>query len=89
MIRAATPKGILETVGWLISSLLIGALAGRIAKYFGAPMELRILAFVALTGMTMAIWHVGRIRSEAGRRSKSSDCTRRRRDACAARHPPP
>ena len=60
MIRAATPKGILETVGWLISGLLVGALAGRTAKYFGAPMELRVLAFVALTGITMAIWYVGR-----------------------------
>ena len=60
MIRAATPKGILDIVGWLILSLLIGALAGRIAKYFGAPMELRVLAFVALTGIALAIWHVGR-----------------------------
>ena len=42
MIRAATPKGVLDTVGWLILSLLIGALAGRIAKYFEAPMELRV-----------------------------------------------
>ena len=60
MIRAATPNGILNVIGWLISSLLIGALAGRIAKYFGAPMEVRILAFAALTALTMAIWYVGR-----------------------------
>lgn len=60
MIRAATPKGTLDIVGWLISSLLIGALAGRIAKYFGAPIELRVLAFVALTAITMALWYVGR-----------------------------
>ena len=33
MIRAATPNGILNVIGWLLSSLLIGALAGRIAKY--------------------------------------------------------
>jgi membrane protein implicated in regulation of membrane protease activity len=60
MIRAATPKDILDMVGWLLTSLLIGALAGRIAKYFGAPIELRFLAFVALTALAMVIWHVGR-----------------------------
>ena len=60
MIRAATPKGILEIVRWLLVSLLIGALAGRMAKDFGAPMELRLLAFVALTALAMVIWHVGR-----------------------------
>jgi hypothetical protein len=60
MIRAATPNGILNVIGWLISSLLIGALAGRVAKYFGAPMEMRVLAFVALTGITMALWYIGR-----------------------------
>ena len=60
MIRAATPKGILDIVGWLILSLLIGALAGRIAKVFGAPMETRLLAFATLTAITMAIWYIGR-----------------------------
>ena len=60
MIRAATPKGILDIVGKLLLCLLIGALAGRIAKYFGAPMELRFLAFVALTGLALVIWNVGR-----------------------------
>jgi hypothetical protein len=60
MISAATPNGILNVIGWLLSSLLIGALAGRTAKYFGAPMELRVLAFVALIGITMALWYVGR-----------------------------
>jgi site-specific recombinase len=59
MIRAATPKGILDIVGWLLTSLLIGALAGRIAKYFGAPMELRVLAFATLAAITMAIWYIG------------------------------
>ena len=60
MIRAATPNGILNAIGWLLTSLLIGALAGKVAKYFGAPMEMRVLAFVALTGITMALWYVGR-----------------------------
>ena len=60
MIRAATPKGILDIVGWLLLGLLVGALAGRTAKYFGAPMELRVLAFATLAAITMAIWHVGR-----------------------------
>jgi hypothetical protein len=60
MIRAATPKGILDAIGWLVTSLLIGALAGRVAKYFGAPMEMRVVAFVALTAITMAIWYIGR-----------------------------
>jgi hypothetical protein len=64
MIRAATPKGILNMVGWLLLSLLIGSLAGRIAKYFGAPMDIRVLAFVAMTTISMAIWYVGR-KSEA------------------------
>ena len=60
MIRAATPKnGILETVGTLLLCLLIGSLAGRIAKYFGAPMEIRLLAFALVTGIALAIWHVG------------------------------
>lgn len=61
MIRAATPKGILDIVSKLLLCLLIGALAGRIARYFGAPIEIRLLAFAALTGLAMAIWHVGRI----------------------------
>jgi hypothetical protein len=60
MIRAATPNGILNVIGWLLTSLLIGALAGRIAKYFGAPMEMRLVAFATLTAMTMALWYVGR-----------------------------
>jgi len=59
MIRAATPNGILETIGTLLMCLLIGSLAGRIAKYFGAPMEIRLLAFAAMTGLALAIWHVG------------------------------
>jgi site-specific recombinase len=59
MIRAATPKGILDIVGKLLLCLLIGSLAGRIAKYFGAPMEIRLLAFAALTGIALAIWHLG------------------------------
>jgi site-specific recombinase len=59
MLRAATPEGILDIVGWLLLSLLIGVLAGKTAKYFGAPMEIRLLAFVSLTGIAMAIWHVG------------------------------
>jgi hypothetical protein len=61
MIRAATPNnGILKTVGALLMCLLIGSLAGRTAKYFGAPMEVRLLAFAVMTGIAMAIWHVGR-----------------------------
>jgi len=60
MIRAATPDGILTAIGWLVTSLLIGALAGRIAKYLGAPMEMRLLAFAVLAGVTMAIWYIGR-----------------------------
>ena len=60
MIGAATPKGILNIVGKLLLCLLIGALAGRIARYFGAPMEIRLLAFAALTGIALAIWYVGR-----------------------------
>jgi site-specific recombinase len=59
MIRAATPKGILDIVGKLLLCLLIGSLAGRIAKYFGAPMEIRLLAFAVLTGIALAIWHLG------------------------------
>ncbi len=60
MIRAATPKnGILKTIGALLICLLVGSLAGRIAKYFGAPMEIRLLAFVVMTGIAVAIWYVG------------------------------
>lgn len=60
MIRAAPPNGVLNVIGWLVSSLLIGALAGRVAKYFGAPMEMRLLAFATLAAITMAIRYVGR-----------------------------
>jgi hypothetical protein len=49
----------LDIVGKLLVCLLIGSLAGRTAKYFGAPMELRLLAFAALAGITLAIWHFG------------------------------
>jgi hypothetical protein len=65
MIRAMIPNRTLDIVGWLLVSLLIGALAGRIAKYFGAAVEIRLLAFVVLTGLALAIWHVGRA-TEAG-----------------------
>lgn len=64
MIRAAAPKGTLDIVQFLLLSLLVGALAGRVAKYFGAPIELRLLAFVALTGIMMAIWYVGRAKAD-------------------------
>jgi hypothetical protein len=60
MIRAATPEGIVDVIGWLVTSLLIGALAGRIAKHFGAPIEPRVLAFIILATITMVIWYVGR-----------------------------
>jgi hypothetical protein len=60
MIGAATPSnGILKAIGGLLLCLLIGSLAGRIAKYFGAPMEIRLMAFVAMTGIAVAIWYVG------------------------------
>ena len=60
MLGAATPKGILDTIGWLLASLFVGALAIKLAKTLGAPVELRLLAFALLTGVTIAIWHVGR-----------------------------
>jgi hypothetical protein len=60
MIRAATPKGVLDTIVWLVVSLLIGVLAMKVAKRMGAPMEFRLLAFTLLTGVTFAIWQVGR-----------------------------
>lgn len=60
MIRAATSKGIFEIVGLLVTCLLVGSLAGRAAKYFGAPMEIRLLAFTALAAVTFAIWYIGR-----------------------------
>ena len=50
---------------WLLSSLLIGTFAGSIAKHVGVAIEIRILAFVALAGMALAIWHVGRRAPEA------------------------
>jgi hypothetical protein len=64
MIRATAPKGTLDIVGWLLVSLLLGALAGRIAKDFGAVVEIRLLAFAALTGIMMAIWCVGRVNAD-------------------------
>jgi hypothetical protein len=60
MLGAATPKGILDTIGWLLVSLCIGALIVKLAKTFGAPLELRLPAFAFLTGVTLAIWQVGR-----------------------------
>ena len=61
IIRAATPKNeILKTVGALLMCLLIGALAKAVAKYFGAPMEMRLAGLCGvMTGIAMAIWHVG------------------------------
>jgi hypothetical protein len=60
MIRATTLPAILDRVGWLLLCLMVGALAGKIAKLVGAPMEMRVLAFVALTTLALAIWKVGR-----------------------------
>jgi hypothetical protein len=60
MIRATTLPAILDRVGWLLLCLMVGALAGKIAKLVGAPMEFRFVAFVALTAVALAIWHVGR-----------------------------
>jgi hypothetical protein len=65
MTRATTLPAILDRVGWLLLSLMIGALAGKIAKLVGAPMEIRFLVFVALAAMTLAVWHVGRRVPEA------------------------
>jgi hypothetical protein len=59
MIRTATPTSTLDLIGWLLASLLIGAFAGAFAKHVGAPIELRILAFVVLAGIALAIWRLG------------------------------
>jgi hypothetical protein len=60
MLGAATPKGILDIIAWLLVSLFVGALIIKLAKSLGAPMELRLLAFALLTGVTLAIWQLGR-----------------------------
>jgi len=65
MIRTATPANILDLIGWLLTSLLIVALAGKIAKLVGAPIELRLVAFVILAGIALAIWRVGHRAPEA------------------------
>jgi site-specific recombinase len=65
MIRATTLPAILDRVGWLLLSLMIGALAGKIAKLVGAPLEIRFVAFVALAALTLAVWRVGRRAPEA------------------------
>ena len=60
MTRATTLSAILDRVGWLLLSLMIGALAGKIAKLVGTPLEMRFVAFVALTAVALAVWRVGR-----------------------------
>ena len=60
MTRATTLPAILDRVGWLLVCLMVGALAGKVAKMMDVPMEMRALAFVALAALTLAIWHVGR-----------------------------
>ena len=57
MIRAATP---LDIVGWLFTSLLVGSIAGRIAKHFGAPLEVGLVVFAISAAIGMAICYVGR-----------------------------
>ncbi len=65
MIRTATPANTLDLVGWLLASLLIVAFAGSLAKQVGAPIELRVLGFVVLAGIALAIWRLGRRKPEA------------------------
>jgi uncharacterized membrane protein YbjE (DUF340 family) len=60
MTRTATPATTLDLIGWLLASLLIGVFAGSFAKQVGVAIELRILAFVILAGIALAIWQVGR-----------------------------
>src|SRR5262245_33564337 len=59
MIFATNPEGILDIVGKLLLCLLAGSFAARTARYFGAPMEVRLLAFALIAGIAFAIWYVG------------------------------
>jgi hypothetical protein len=65
MIRTATPANTLDLIGWLLVSVLVFAFAGWFAKQVGAPIELRLVAFVILSGIALAIWRVGRRAHEA------------------------
>lgn len=65
MIRTAIPANTLDLIAWLLTSLLIGTFAGSLAKQVGVAIELRILAFVVLAGIALAIWRVGRRAPEA------------------------
>lgn len=60
MIRSAIPTNTLDVIGWLLASLLIVAFAGWFAKQVGAPIELRLAVFMALAGIALAIWRLGR-----------------------------
>jgi hypothetical protein len=60
-MRLAIHKGI-EHGGTILVCLLIGSLAARIAKYFGAPIEVGLPVFVLTTAAALAIWYL----SEAG-----------------------
>jgi hypothetical protein len=57
MMRAAIHKGI-EHSGTVLVCLLIGSLAARIAKYFGAPMEIALPVFALTTVSALAIWYL-------------------------------
>jgi uncharacterized membrane protein YbjE (DUF340 family) len=60
MIRTATTAKSLDLIAWLLASLLIGAFAGSLAKQVGVAIEVRMLVFVVLAGIALAIWRVGR-----------------------------
>jgi hypothetical protein len=57
MTRAITLKGVVRMLAGVVGCVLVGSLAGKVAGYFGAPMEIRLLAFAIVTGLSMLVWY--------------------------------
>jgi membrane protein implicated in regulation of membrane protease activity len=57
MTRAITLKGVVSVLAGVVTCVLVGSLAGRIAWYFDAPMEIRLLTFAIVTGLSLLVWY--------------------------------
>ena len=57
-LKAVVSKlGVIRFIFEAIGCILLGVVAGKIARYFGAPMEIRLLTFAIVTGLSLLVWY--------------------------------
>jgi hypothetical protein len=55
-MRLAIHRGV-QHAGTLFVCVVMGSIAARIAKYFGAPIEVGLTVFVLTTAAALVIWY--------------------------------